>query len=283
MLQFLDESEADLRALVEADFGPLDAAKDWTLLVLDWLHARARAIPPVPRRVMISYEVNAKRGAYEPAMQEIVEALETGGDLRRRLGKSIRKRSPNHLADPLFNDWQISHFHLGDAAKNARTNDLLFAFVAEDRAVLLDMQPHRKWAMSELLSILLKTSPDDLAKAELKGMAFCSPDYTDAERLRARGARVCLPIMLDGRVFAPPGLGLALSGHAVRFSMGLFPRLRNLRQCLITGVGIARETAEFLTRDVELPIRLGIRIEGARVVAYEKNRHCYLGTLQVLQ
>ena len=46
----------------------------------------------------------------------------------------------------MYNDWQIIHFHLGEeyvaANKIERTDDLLFAYIGKDQAVLLDVKPH---------------------------------------------------------------------------------------------------------------------------------------------
>jgi hypothetical protein len=75
----------------------------------------------------------------------------------------VRKRKADALADLMFNDWQISHFHLGrlfvSPNKVSRGKLLLFALVKASRAVFLAINPHGAWTATELLRILLRTSP----------------------------------------------------------------------------------------------------------------------------
>ena len=85
--------------------------------LLDWLHFKARSIPPRPRSVRVSAEV-ARRTADFPAIDAIKAELEKGADLRPRLSDRVRKRKADPHADMMYNDWQIIHFHLGDVAAN---------------------------------------------------------------------------------------------------------------------------------------------------------------------
>ena len=89
----------------------------------------------------------------------------------------MRKKASDPKADLMFNDWQILHFHLGTifvTSKSVRrTRDVLFAFIGSDHVVLLDVKPHGRgvrapWAMQDLLRILFRVSPDDMARTEFK-------------------------------------------------------------------------------------------------------------------
>jgi hypothetical protein len=53
-MQVIDETPADIRRLVEGDFGPFDETRDFNLVFLDWLHYRARRIWQHPRKVVAS-------------------------------------------------------------------------------------------------------------------------------------------------------------------------------------------------------------------------------------
>src|ERR1700730_9531584 len=123
------------------------------------------------RTVTMSSEVQAKLNGY-PAILRIRDELSQGKDVSPWLSDTVRKKPADPKADMMFNDWQIIHFHLGNlfTGKNkvGRTDELLFTFIGDAHAVLLDVQPHGSWAMRNLLRILLRVSPNDLARRELK-------------------------------------------------------------------------------------------------------------------
>ena len=203
-MRVVDETEADLRALIERDLGPLPTSADFLNSLLDWLHFRARSIPQRRRTVITSPEVQAKLGRYA-AIRKIKDELSEGKDVTPWLSDTVRTRQADPKADMMFNDWRIIHFHLGNffvrKDKVRRTGDLLFAFIADDHAVLLDVQPHGSWAMRDLLLILLRVSPVDMTRCEFKGVVGASRNYTDDEILKLRQAGMNAPIEIDGRLF----------------------------------------------------------------------------------
>lgn len=210
-MRFTDDTEADLKSLIEKDFGPLPGGTDTkrVLVLVDWLHYRARLIPERPRAVMLSPQVMSRRARY-PAIDRIRTELERGGDLSPWLSDRICKRKADPKADLMFNDWQISHFHLGNfyeargKIKRTTSGDLLFAHVKPDRAVLVDVQPHRSWTMTALLHILLDVSPADMP--ELKGiLGSQSGPLTDGQILNLRSNGYNAPIEIAGKVFMSPG------------------------------------------------------------------------------
>lgn len=285
MVGLIDETEDDLRRLIEADLGPLDANADLQRAALDWLHFRARAIPARPRRVILSREAESQRITH-PAIDDIASLLRTGGDLRPWLSDSVRdKRKANPKADMMFNDWGITHFHLGrhftKPDKIDRTGPLLFVQVRSNLAVLLDVRPHRSWAMKHLLRILLRTQPHEMERCELKGILADGPHHTEAETICLRKAGVTTPIKIDGRVFVP-SLGVATSGDASRLGKTLFPRLHELRQKL-GGNEMPKDLLTAIEASVGVPVRIGVRVEGAALVAYDKNRGLRLAALEALE
>jgi hypothetical protein len=271
----IDETEGDLRALIERDFGRLGGPPT-NRDVLDWMHYRARLIPHRLRAVTVSQEVAAQMASY-PAIGQLKTTLECGGDVSPWLSDRVRKRKEDAFADLMFNDWQISHLHLGrlfvSPSKVSRGKLLLFALVKADRAVFLAVNPHGAWTATELLRILFRTSPQDLP--ELKGvLATQRGGWTDAELVQLRQAGLGYSIQIDGKTFSPPGLGVSTSRHAVRivrqFNL-LSKEIRNisrrfkendlprhiLRQLLIIGV----------------QARLGIRLrDDGCLVLHEKTR-----------
>lgn len=224
-MQLIDETETDLRRLVERDFGPL-AGDLANRHVLDWMHYRARLIPCRPRAVVVSQEVEAQMSSY-PAIGRLKTEFELGRDVSPWLSDRVRKRKEDSLADLMFNDWQISHFHLGQlfvtpnkVGPRPKGELLLFALVKADHVTLLDLHPHGAWSTTQILRVVLRTSPQDMPEAEgIIGARTGGP--TDAELLKVRQAGYTAPIHLDGKAFFPPGLGVSGSRHAARLVLRL--------------------------------------------------------------
>jgi hypothetical protein len=173
-VRFIDETEADLRALIERDFGRLPDGGIANRNVLDWMHYRARLIPRRPRQVTISEQVVAQMATY-PTIKRLKTEFEVGGDVSPWLSDRVRNRKDDPMADLMFNDWQISHFHLGNlfvspskVGPRPKGELLLFALVKADRVTFLELHPHGAWTMQQILSVLLQTSPKDMP--ELKGV-----------------------------------------------------------------------------------------------------------------
>ena len=182
-MKIIDETDDDLKCLIEVDFGLLQTRADLHGALLDWLTFRARKIPARPRQVVISSEVQAVANQY-PAIQQIVRALQSGADVSPWLSDRVRNKKKSHKADMMFNDWKISHFHLGKiwltTQRISRTSDLLYTFVSADLAVLLNIGPHGRWTEQNLLEILEHTHPSGL-EFELKGVTPAK-SFTDKER-----------------------------------------------------------------------------------------------------
>src|ERR1700677_2596196 len=98
MVAVIDETESDLRALIERDVGPISASTDFLRALLDWLHFRARSIPQKPRVVIISPEVEPQMGKY-PAIAKIRNEITQGKDWCPCLSGSVRTKASDPLAD----------------------------------------------------------------------------------------------------------------------------------------------------------------------------------------
>src|SRR5882757_6944169 len=219
-MQWIDETGADLRNLIERDFGPQPDPLT-SIAVLDWMHYRARIIPRRRRTVMVSREVTALMATY-PAIEQLKTELERGRNVSPWLSDRVRNRKADAFADLMFNDWQISHFHLGShfvaPDKVERTDDRLFALIKADHAVFLDVKGHGRetYTAQEVLRVLLRTSPEDLPEWKGAIPQRGSSGWSDAELLELRQAGVSYSIQIDGRLFSPPGLGVSTSKHAGR-------------------------------------------------------------------
>jgi hypothetical protein len=289
-MQLIDETETDLRTLIEKDFGPLVNGHLSNRHVLDWMHFRARLIPRRPRTVVLSEEVAAQMAHY-PAIGRLKTEFESGRDVSPWLSDRVRKRKEDALADLMFNDWQISHFHLGNlfVAPNKvgpRLNGelLLFALIKADRVTFLDLHRHGAWTTTDILRVLLRMSPQDLHEAKgIMGPRAGGP--TDTELLRLRRSGYTSPIHIDGKVYFPPGLGVSGSRHATRL-VAQFRRLsREIR-------GLHRRFAandlpqQFLRQlpVIGQPPKLGVALRAnGCLVLREKTREIDLLTMPPLE
>jgi hypothetical protein len=284
-MQVIDETESDLKALVEQDFGPISLALD-DMTLLNWLHYRARLIPQRRRVIITSPQVGTKLSAF-PVIHRIERALATGGDVSPWLSDDVRKQKSDPKADMLFNDWQISHFHLGNVSvtphtvKVGRTRPLLFAYVGADSAVFLDVQPHRTWAMRDLLRILRDLSPESMP--ELKGVLGTQGKRTEQEILWLRKAGLSTLIEIDGRFFFP-ACGTSSSLHATRLVKALHDlrkTIAHVRFQLVSanlGPSVRREVAQMLA----VPLRLGVRLIGGQLIVLDKVRGFPLATMPAI-
>jgi hypothetical protein len=287
-VQLIDETEADLRTLIERDFGRLPDDGLANRTVLDWMHYRARLIPCRPRKVIVSEQVAARMAAY-PAIKRLKTEFAVGRDVSPWLSDRVRNRKDDPMADLMFNDWQVSHFHLGNVfvsrskvGPRPQGELLLFALVKANRVTFLDLHPHGAWAMQQILHVLLQTSPQDMP--EMKGVLGprSGGGRTDEEHLKLRQSGLTAPIHLDGRMFLPPGLGVSTSGHAtrivflfnnlskqIRHIQGLF-KDNNLPQQLLRKLAI-----------VGVPARLGVKLrDDGCLIIHEKTRAIELLALQ---
>ncbi|MCB5173623.1 hypothetical protein [Microvirga lenta] len=220
--QILDFTQYDLRALIEADFGPLPTTTKLADAELDWLHFQARTVPMRPRRVIVSTEAESFRATH-PTITTLERKLRVGEDVRPWLSNSARTRQADPRADMLFNDWQIIHFHLSDefGTQDAvkRTGPLLFAYLSADHVVFLTVKPHKNsFALQEYLRILLRTNPQDMESVEIKGINGLAHVLSDEDIFNMRKNGVNTFIEIGGRFFAAPGQGVVASKHALRLS-----------------------------------------------------------------
>jgi hypothetical protein len=287
VVQVFDETEKDLRALIEADLGSIAEGADFNRTLIDWLHYRARLIPRRPRMVVISSQVRVLLSKY-PAITTIRNELAKGGDLIPWLSDRIRIRKSDPKADLMFNDWQISHFHLGGVFvrpnKISRTPNgyLLFAHIASDKATLLDVQPHGAWAMGNLLRILLKVSPTDMR--ELKGVVGTENRWTDDEILTLRQNGLSTFHEIDGRYFVAPGLGISSSRHATRLVHAcgrLRKEIGRVRLELGTNT-LPAPLVRLIAKSIEQPVKLGIKLEAGQFIIYDKIRNLNFVTMPPL-
>jgi hypothetical protein len=252
----IDETNNDIAELIRKDFGNTPEHKDLDGAFLDWVHYRARRIPCRPRQVIMSTEVQSKLSTY-PAISCISSALRAGEDVSARLSRKIETHMRSPRADMMFNDWQITHFHLSVGG----TSDLVYAHVTAEHATLLDVLPHRRWAAQDLLRILLETRPAAMERVEVREVTPCI--LTDDELLTRRTNGIMTILGVSGRTFIAPGHGILVSRHAWR--LGWFcDRIRivisELKAKIENGT-VEQPFAAHIARQIGVPVRLGLSFD----------------------
>ena len=284
MVTVIDETDEDLRALIEADFGELPVGKQLSEHLLDWLTYRARRIPARPRNLIVSAEVSEVAHLY-PGLDRLVRAIRAGDDLGPWLSNSVRHGKSNHRADMMFNDWKISHFHVGPiwTSPNTvkRSGMLLYAYVNSTIIVLLNICPHGQWSSQSLLEILDRNFPDGLH--EVKGV---TPYHlSDQERANLRANRVNSIIEVNGRVVMAPGMGIMSTGHSMRIQSYAMHLLRNI-DYFRGAIPKGETTTELRTAiigNLSIPVRLGVRLLDGGLTIIDKNRSLSLYSMICLE
>jgi hypothetical protein len=283
-MRVIDDTDADLRTLITADFRSV-SIPDLHAAFLNWLHYKARRVPALPRAVYMSTEVTSLLPTYA-AISKIAFALRNGFEVEHWLSDAKTRRA-NHAADLMFNDWQISHFHLGDFFQTPsvvrRTGPLLFAHISAAEATLLDVQLHGAWTSTVLLEILLRTNPRALEKYEAKGITPSQLTDEQYKNLRANGANAAIAV--NGRAFMP-GMGLMSSRHSMRLVL-YADHLRRWVQDLSTKFQadqVPTELKAAIYRSLGVPVRMGVIYSGGALLIIDKNRGgLVLGAMRPLE
>ena len=290
MVAVIDEVLPDIKAQIEADFGPSGFEEPSKQDFLDWLHYRARSIPQRFRAVVLSEEVKAAMSRY-PAIAQIKYHLANAGDVRPWLTERIRKRKSDPLADKLFNDWQITHFHLGTIDKRgrvSRSDDLLFAHITGGMAILVAIRPHCQkhlWADQTILENLLHTYPPCMERFEAKGLFGSREPWTDADHEGLRNAGSSAPVQIGNRIFSLGG-GVVTSVHSTRLtyiSKGFWIMYNLIRERFINNHFSVHEFQLFLF-PIGMPVRLGCMLTfDGRLELWDKARRHTLWTSPPLE
>lgn len=273
-MRVIDDTDADLRALIGADFGP-SGVRDLHEAFIDWLHYKARRIPALPRAVTASAEITALALRY-PAIRKIERALRTGSNVGQWLSERTNTRKLDHAADMMFNDWQIAHFHLGDFFQSPsmvrRTGALLFAHISAAEATLLDVQPHGAWTQKALLEILLRTNPPALERYEVRKVTPERLTDDQYKNLRAKGVNTAIEV--GGRAFMP-GLGLMSSRHAMRLTLYAewFRRSVEDLKAKFEADEVPEHLKAVIYARLGVPVRLGAWYAGGALAVIDKNRN----------
>jgi hypothetical protein len=154
--------------------------------------------------------------------------IENGQDINSYLSKQIKK--VNYI-DSMLLDWGIHHFHL---VENPRSNDILFAFVAQEYFYAIGIYTHKDWAKYDIVETVHRNWPEAISSYKIKGIDVRN-NVPEEGRLVLRSKNVnALTKVSDGTVYDSFGGGSTGSGHN-RYSVIWMDRqesfLENLQNC----------------------------------------------------
>lgn len=198
-------------------------SKDINNDLLNLFTLQRKIIFPIPRKVEISKELKSKVNSSYKHSEEIIRLkrlLEIGQNVNNHQSKNLFNYK---VHDRLVYDWKIYHLHLSLEKKPSeyftkRTKEVLFVYVSEDKALLIETYkhpPHDVFANKTLLEVLDRNWPDILLHATPDVIGL-SHNPTQQERLKLRKHNLNEGMIeVNGKIVFAPGLGQTTSGHSV--------------------------------------------------------------------
>jgi hypothetical protein len=189
-----------------------------------FFNSQGRLLPARARDCHVSAEMRAspKFAEHSQALETIINMIEKGADLRPHLSKKATiahipgadRKQPGRRDDRdlLLGEWGVYHLHL--ATEHA--DDLVFAMFTRTDAYIIGVYDHRSWGLTEVLKIVVRNWPNAGLMLETHATGLV-PERTDEERLQLRKAGIDTSgIVVDGKVWMPSALGIALDGSSSR-------------------------------------------------------------------
>lgn len=206
--------------------------KDYDLhnLLLHCFTVYSRRIPVIKWNVHTSSKLEERN-----EINEIIHKLESGEDVNRLLSNKVKKLNQAKNADLLKSEWGIYHLHLCED----RSEELLFVYLNEGNAYLLDILKHEKadgsvvtWTNTDLIQTIHNNWPH-VIKPFIYKTNSTSPILTTEQRrvLRKKAGNTNI-VVNDGTEYMPLGFGFSSSKHptsAVIQSEHLLFKVRDLQ------------------------------------------------------
>jgi hypothetical protein len=191
-------------------------------MLLDYLTIHKKLVHQIPRRVFISPDLKEKLNKYEKRkVVEIIKGkLEIGYDVNFFQSKKLFQTK---FHDHLLYEWNVFHFHLSTEKEKKsnfmkQTDQLLFAYIDEKCAILLDVDIHKEGIFGDekWLEILDKYFPDVLEPYLTNNIIDISPNVTSIGRQTLWNYGFSLGLTkVNGKIIRSPGIGRMTSGHSV--------------------------------------------------------------------
>jgi hypothetical protein len=218
--------ESDLKQAIQNEYIHLgvkiNISKQLDEMLLDYLTVHFKIIQRTRRQVRVSSILRDKLATHPKGsvVDIIKDRLERGLDVNLFQSKRLFQ---SDFHDHLLFEWQIHHFHLSTEKDFKgyflkKTNALLFAYIDEKQALLLDIENHKDgiFADEKWLEILDNEFPEILEPHIDKEIKEVYPNLTSVDRqsLWSKGYSIGMT-KVNGKIIHSPGIGRMSSGHSM--------------------------------------------------------------------
>lgn len=207
--EFLRSQFEQYSFLKEEDY--IDLPSDEIEVVyFNWI---SRVIQPAKRKVHYSKEFKCLN-TINKGMEKVVKKIQLGQDL---IPNQSRLLTDIHFNDNLLFDWGIQHLHLGSKVEEngfvERSNYLLYLFIREQDAYLLQIMDHSSFNKQELVRIIHRNWPELIEKYKIEDVLSIEPKLTDYGVKKFRKYQLNGAIEAEeGIYYLPIGGGLTSAG-----------------------------------------------------------------------
>ena len=187
--------------------------KDYDLhnLLLHCFTVYSRRIPVIKWNVHTSSKLEGRN-----EINEIINKLESGENVNRLLSNKVKKLNQAKNADLLKSEWGIYHLHF----REERSEELLFVYLNEGNAYLLDILKHEKadgsvvtWTNTDLIQTIHNNWPQVIEPFIYKINSTAQILTTEQRRTLRKKAGNTNVVVNDGTEYIPLGFGLSSSKH----------------------------------------------------------------------
>ncbi|MDT4330129.1 hypothetical protein ACQE3E_02975 [Methylomonas sp. MED-D] len=205
--------------------------------LMRWLDFRLRYIDPKPRQIVFS-EVFPKKlpKTVETGFLHIQKLMRMGVDINAYQSKSIQRfhdisgKRKAKRTDLLWADWNIFHLHItdipikpGELFSERKCSDgrswLLFFLVENDTFALIDVREHNDdglFSDNELIILVNHSWPNYMEQFHLRDILPPQKTISPREIQKLRLAGINIPIILNGKAYFGPGLGITSAATSTR-------------------------------------------------------------------
>lgn len=208
--------------------------------LLRWCDFVLRYIPPAKRTVYksdrfpVTISDDAKIG-----LQRIENLFINGGNVNPYQSKTLTlfndtsSKKNKKRTDGLWADWGIHHLHLPlrpadpDKKYSDRSDWVLFLKIYNNAVLFIDIKHHDNdiepnlFSQQDLMRTFIRNWPEEAERYQMKGVVGLARNEpnTDADVADLRGNGISVPFEMDGKVYAPFGMGITTAVTATRVTI----------------------------------------------------------------
>ncbi|CAG9425420.1 hypothetical protein NVI2019_PEGOAJLN_02500 [Providencia alcalifaciens] len=208
--------------------------------LLRWCDFLLRYIAPTKRTILKSdrFPIDISDEA-KVGLQRIEDLFIAGGDVNSYQSKTLTLfndtsgKKEKKRTDGLWADWDIHHLHLPldpvDSGKkySERSEWILFLKVYNNAVLFIDIKHHDRdiepdlFSQRDLMETFIRNWPEQAELYEMKGILGLANNIsiTDSDIANIRNNGISMPFEMDGKVYAPIGMGMTTAVTATRVSL----------------------------------------------------------------